>query len=78
MTDSAIWYLNMADVAAVARWMADHGHSASEVADLVEKPWKFTDQWDAMTAAAEDARSAPGWNGAGSNVDGIDMETNRG
>jgi hypothetical protein len=62
--------------------MADNGASAHEVAAMVEKPWKYTNQWDALTAgaevAAEDARLVCGWDGAGSDTPNGDMEVGRG
>lgn len=66
MTEAGSWWLRHDDIAAVARYMADNGASADEVASMVEKPWKYTDQWDAMT---DDADSVPGWNGAGASVE---------
>lgn len=39
------WHENHDNVVMLARWLADDGRSAYEVADAVEKPWKFTDEY---------------------------------
>lgn len=39
------WYANHENLVTLTRWMADDGRSAYEVADAVEKPWKFTDEF---------------------------------
>lgn len=39
------WHESHDNVVILTRWMADDGRSAYEVADAVEKPWKFTDEY---------------------------------
>jgi hypothetical protein len=44
------WWENHENLALVASHMADSGATAHDVAYMVEKPWKFTDQYDEATA----------------------------
>lgn len=39
------WYANHTNIVTLAQWMAHDGRSAYEVADAVEKPWHFTDEF---------------------------------
>lgn len=46
MTDSEReWWEARENVATLAAYMADHGHTAAEVAYAVEKPWKHEDEY---------------------------------
>lgn len=50
-----------ADLIVLTRWMADEGFTAGEVADAVEKPWKYTD-WLAIArrgGSAEELDDGP-------------------
>jgi len=47
------WFEVHENIAALARWMADQGFSASEVADAVEKPWKYHDEYTRIEEVAE-------------------------
>ena len=42
------------DLANLARWMADGGwHTTDEIADAVEKPWKWWDEIQALRSGDE-------------------------
>lgn len=40
------WYDDHRNIASLASWMADQGRTAHEVAYMVEKPWKFDEEYD--------------------------------
>lgn len=42
---SAAWYDDRRNLAVVARWMGEQGDTADEIAYMLEKPWKFEDEW---------------------------------
>lgn len=42
------WWADHDNIVALAHWMAEHGHTANEVAYMVEKPWKHDDLWTEM------------------------------
>lgn len=44
------WYEDHANIAALARAMADQGMAASVVAYMVEKPWKYSCEFERMRA----------------------------
>lgn len=39
------WYGNHENLVTLVHWMAGHGYNATEVADAVEKPWKFAEEF---------------------------------
>jgi hypothetical protein len=41
----ARWWERHDNMVSTADWMADNGYEAKDVALLVEKPWKFTDEF---------------------------------
>lgn len=43
MTDQ--WYDDRVNLALLARYMEQQGDSASDVVYMLEKPWKFQDDW---------------------------------
>ena len=38
------WYDDRLNLSSLAAWMLDNGR-ADEVADMIEKPWKYGDEW---------------------------------
>lgn len=42
---TAAWYDDRRNLAAVARYMNEQGDSAAEVTYMLEKPWKFEEDW---------------------------------
>jgi hypothetical protein len=43
--DAKPWYIEHSNIATLASWAADHGYEAKEVADMVDKPWKYDDEF---------------------------------
>jgi hypothetical protein len=39
------WWDTHDNIVTLADWMADNDWSAHDVAGMVEKPWKYTDEW---------------------------------
>jgi hypothetical protein len=39
------WYANYENVSTLTSWMADNGYSAREVADAVQTPWSYQDEF---------------------------------
>jgi hypothetical protein len=52
---SPAWSNDIDNLVLMVRWMADDGRSAYEVADAVEKPWKFVDEFKFARHALESA-----------------------
>ena len=42
-----------ADLILLVRWLAEDGHAPHEIADAVEKPWKYAADIEAARACAE-------------------------
>ncbi len=57
MTESGEWWLRVENMAALAYWMSDHGYATYTVAYMVEKPWKFTEEYREMIAEQEGAKA---------------------
>jgi hypothetical protein len=55
-TDTAApaWWQSHDNMVTLTRYMADNLHGADDIADAVEKPWKFHDVW--LLAQEEQAR----------------------
>lgn len=48
------WYDSRGNIADLLRWLADQGQlTVDDAIDAIEKPWKFTLDWDAMLADRE-------------------------
>ena len=60
MTAPTPWWHRHANVSLLARWMADNGHSADEVARAVEKPWNYEDLFTKARAAFAAEEAADG------------------
>lgn len=45
MSDDDNWYDDRVNLAAVARRMGQQGDGVDDVAYMLEKPWKFEDEW---------------------------------
>ncbi len=39
------WHEDRDNLARLARWMGEQGDGVDEVAYMLEKPWKFDDDW---------------------------------
>lgn len=50
ITTEVPWYVDHANIVVLARWMADNGYTAEDVAYAVEKPWKYEDEFDKAIA----------------------------
>jgi hypothetical protein len=50
--DSKPWYIEHSNIALLASWAAHTGHNAAEVAYMVEKPWKYDDEFNQALAWA--------------------------
>ncbi len=57
MVESGSWWLRIENLEALALSMADNGYSAHDVAHMVEKPWKFTEEYRDMIAEQEGAKA---------------------
>ena len=42
------WWGCHDSLVALAHWMAGHGYTASAVAHMVEKPWRYSAEWAEM------------------------------
>lgn len=42
---SEFWYDERRNLATVAHWMGEQGETVEDVAYMLEKPWKFEDEW---------------------------------
>ena len=49
------WWETQDNVVITGYWMAENGWSASEMALLIEKPWKYSDEFVQAEAANEEA-----------------------
>lgn len=47
------WYASHENIVILARHLADQGEAASTVAYAVEKPWKFTEEFEAALEELE-------------------------
>jgi hypothetical protein len=56
MTEAGSWYLRIEDIAALARWMADHGYSGDRIAYMVENPTAYSREYQIMVDQAEALR----------------------
>jgi hypothetical protein len=45
------WYDDRTNLAAVARHMGERGDGVEDVAYMIEKPWKFEDDWQELDDA---------------------------
>jgi hypothetical protein len=50
---STPWYGFHDNVANLARYLADNGTSADNLADYIEKPWKWEDEWQEYLATPD-------------------------
>jgi hypothetical protein len=50
------WYEDHQKLASVARHMAEEGGTPAEIVYMLEKPWKFTDEWRGSQAIDEAIR----------------------
>lgn len=44
------WWETHDNLVQLTRWMADNGSSADDLASVVEKPWKYTPEYEYMLA----------------------------
>lgn len=51
------WWREHDNVVLTANYLAHHGYTAEDVALLVEKPWKFTDEYNEALAEWEAEQS---------------------
>ena len=58
MTQPDYWWNTHDNVVMTAAWMADNGHSAKDLALLVEKPWKWTDEFALAEAEYQKEQSS--------------------
>lgn len=47
------WYSEYANVVRLARWLADDAATVETIIYMLEKPWKFTGDWQTMLAAGK-------------------------
>lgn len=45
------WYANYGNVVDLARYLAEQGEDARDVVAMLEKPWKFTTEYEWLRAA---------------------------
>lgn len=81
---NARWWESHDQVAATARFMADNGYDGNELANFIEKPWKWTDEFvKAEAAYAEDSIEAwvdttPPGDAEGADIEPVDEDIFRG
>lgn len=46
------WYAHHENLVLLVHHLAENGNSGQEVADAVEKPWKYRDEYDLARLAA--------------------------
>lgn len=53
------WWRDHDNVVMLAYWMKEHGHSVDDFVVLIEKPWKFSDEYEQACddLAAEEAEA---------------------
>lgn len=49
-----IWWMNHANLATLAEWMFQRGDSPADVVYMLEKPWKFEDEFKQARTATEE------------------------
>ena len=47
------WYVVHANIVTLTAWMADQGYTAHTVADAVEQPWSYEEEYNQARAALE-------------------------
>ena len=84
MNDEERWWETDENVQTMLDFMAEQAsYSKADMAYAHAKPWKFREAYEAgkqynADMARVEAAKVPGWNGAGSDVDGVDYEVGRG
>lgn len=48
------WWTSHDNLVTLVRWLAHSGAEASEIADAVETPWSYTDEYEAAKADEAD------------------------
>lgn len=43
--DTPRWFQDHRNMIRLTHWMADNGYEAGDIADAVEKPWKYTEEF---------------------------------
>lgn len=59
------WYDDRANLALTARYMADRGDTVADVVYMLEKPWKFGDDFRRRLAATRRGMECPTCSGRG-------------
>jgi hypothetical protein len=52
------WYEDYSNIVLLARWMVEHGRTAQNVADMVEKPWHWYAEYGAAKWQAQQEAAA--------------------
>ena len=52
MLEELPWYAHHENLVLLVHFLAENGNSGQEVADAVEKPWKYRDEYDLARMAA--------------------------
>jgi hypothetical protein len=48
VVNATSWFEDSSNIARLARWMADNGYTAHDIAYFIGKPWKYADEFEAM------------------------------